>query len=435
VIKFKEHARGVTHNLVANLIVAGGAVAISWYTAHQAIVAGIPRYIAIVIGLGAAALVAFVFAAVSFGLAKRRTKDKSQESPVLEPKLHENCERTISNHELTIRRLQDQNEAQAIRMSAQDDQIKRLQREMNEFKWLREIAAHQQECIQSYVSTHAWITDQSLVDEPLFIDFRFTVTSSAVYKLTATGVSGSIRIGNRRLGNATPNNYPPRLESNELQDLGIGDIGYLTITQPLTRADAVFILNGGNDFMFDGAFIELGVTPDIQRPIRLSPPDIVHNKELRDKYPKLDIKFKRAVYFYIRDRRESGFPALINVGITLDVTLENLRNTKIDIESVHVSLVNVNQPTFRLQPDAGEIYEKRYIDGNGILQVMGDKLKNLDSFPLSIIGRGKVSGCFQFTLEGVEIGAVKKKDTSATLVLTDKYGEHHVGNHDLDHPD
>jgi hypothetical protein len=433
VIKFKEHVRGVTHNLVANLIVVALAAVISWYTAHQAEVAGIPRYKAIVIGLSAATLVAVIFAAVSFGRAKRRTNDVSQDPPIRDPKLHENCERTISNHEATIRRLQNQNETHTIRVSAQDDQLKRLQGEVSDFSWLREIAAYQQHNIHPYIATYASVTDQSLVEEPLFIDFRFSLTSSAVYKLTATAITGSIRIGNRRLGHATPNKYPPRLETNELRDLTIGDTGYLTITQPLTRADAVFILNGGNDFMFDGLSIELSATPDIQRPIRLSPNDIVHNQEVRDKYPKLDIKFKRAVYFYISDRQKPGFPALVNFGITLDLTLENLRSTQIDIETVQVSLVNISQPTFRLQPDAGEIYERRYIDAQGILQVMGGPLRNLASFPITIIRRGKVSGCFQFTLEGVEIGAVKKGDTTASLVLTDKYGEHHAGNYDLDH--
>ena len=298
--------------------------------------------------------------------------------------------------------------------------------------WLRSLAAHQKAYIETYLRTDGWTADHSLVDEPLFIDFRLNFDSSSIYKLTATGLNGSIRIGNRRLGNATPNNYPPRIESNELQDLALGQIGYLTITQPLTRADAIFILNCGADFMFDGLFVELSATPAIQRSIKLSPHNAINNKELRDNYPKLDIKFKRAVYLYIPDRREPGFPELVNLDITLDVTLENLRNTKVEIDSAQVSLVNINQPTFRLQPDAGEIYERRFIDGTGY-QILGDKLKNLASFPLSIIGRGKVSGCFQFTLEGVPIGSVKAKDTSASLILTDKYGEHHVGNHDLNH--
>ena len=73
-----EHARGVTHNLIANLIVAGGAAVIGWVTGHRALLFGLPSYLAILIGLVAAAMVSIVFAAVSVGISKWRIKEKAQ---------------------------------------------------------------------------------------------------------------------------------------------------------------------------------------------------------------------------------------------------------------------------------------------------------------------------------------------------------------------
>lgn len=420
----KRHAEGVTHNTIGSVIstyiVQGVPLLISWLIAHLASLQGLPLYAVILLFLGAFALVTLALNQGRQLLRGRQSQLQGTSAALDSPGGQSDSDKALIESQAHAGKLE-----QALNVARAHNE---------EYEWLVAIAKGQQESIERYIQTDCWITDHSLVEEPLFIDFRFSFQSSSLYKLTATGLSGSIRVGNRRLGNATPNIYPPRIESNELQELAIGETGYLTITQPLTRADAVSVL-GGADFMFDGLSVELETMPSTGRTVKLNPKVTTQN-ELRDKYPKLKIEFKRAVYSYIPlpDRRGGDFPETVSFDITFDVTLENLRNTKIEIESVQVSLVNLNQPTYRLEPDTGEIYERRFINDKGVFCVMGDKLKNLVSSPLSIIGRGKVSGCFQFTLENVPIGAVKAEDTTASLVLTDKYGEHHVGNHDLERP-
>jgi hypothetical protein len=392
----------------------------------------------VVVGLGAVLVLALIGNLIASMLVKL-SKPSAAAPAVLLPEVvggkaevapdHSECERIIRNLESKVGRLQRTDEKQGIQISARDGQIEQLRAELANLGWVREIALWQSTCVERYISTNCRIIDHSLIEEPLFIDFLFSLESSSVYTLTATGVNGLVRMSNRRLGAALPNNYPPRINSNEARDIAIGGTGYLTITQPLTRADAVSILNGGGNFIFDGLVIEFETTPSIERDVKLSPNDSVSNKELREKYPRLDIQFKRAVYFYVIDRRLDDSPVNdYDYGITLDVTIENNRKTKIDIESVQVSLVSPVRPSIQLQPDIGEIYERRSIDKAGNV-VKGKQLKNLATFPLSIIGRGKVSGCFQFSLEGVAIDGLK--DSTASLILMDKYGEHHVGNHDL----
>jgi hypothetical protein len=218
-----------------------------------------------------------------------------------------------------------------------------------------------------------------------------------------------------------------RIESNEAQRLKIGETGFLTVTQPITRADAVFILNGNGEFFFDKLSIELQTFPETESSAKLSPLDSISNKEIREKYPKLDIKFRLAGNFNVVERREDVTSK--DQVITLEVTIENARKNKIDIDSVEVSVVSLSHPRLQLLPDTGEIYEKKFVDTDGSIKPSGKRLKNLAASPLAIIGKGKVSGCFQFPVEDVAIDALT--DASVSLILTDKYGEHHVGNHDL----
>jgi hypothetical protein len=68
----KDHAKGIAHNLIANLIIIGVAGLISWYTANKAYIQGVPPYLAILIGVGAFFLLAIGFAAIAWGIIKFR---------------------------------------------------------------------------------------------------------------------------------------------------------------------------------------------------------------------------------------------------------------------------------------------------------------------------------------------------------------------------
>jgi len=127
-MSFREHVRGVTHNLIANIIIAAGATMISWYTAHQAIVAGTPRYVAILIGLSATALIAFIFAAVSFGVSHWRKHKTPVPSPH-HPQPHEHCETQISNLQSEVSQLREQCSALTAQLAGKREQVKGLQRE------------------------------------------------------------------------------------------------------------------------------------------------------------------------------------------------------------------------------------------------------------------------------------------------------------------
>lgn len=347
-----------------------------------------------------------------------------------QPDIHEECKREIRNLESQVQRLSKHDETQGIQISSRDTRIEQLEAELARLGWLREIAARQSESVDKFVQISWLILGHSLIEKQLFIYFRVRLHSSCVYELTANALSGFIRIGNRPLGSVFPVNQTAIIESNEVQRLKIGETGFLTVTQPLTRDDAVFILNGDNEFFFDRLSIELQTLPETDSRAKLSSLNSsISNKEIREKYPKLDIKFKLAGYFHVVERREEVDSR--DQVITLEVTIENARKTRIDIESVEVSVVSLRHPRLQLLPDTGEIYEKRFVDADGSVKPVGKPLKNLAASLLAIIGRGKVSGCFQFFVEDVAVDALT--GASVSLILTDKYGEHHVGNHDLTH--
>ncbi len=343
---------------------------------------------------------------------------------------HEPCERNIRNLESNVQRLRERDETWGVQVSARDGQIEQLQKGLKEREWLDAIAARQREAMQLYVGIDGMITDDGLTGESLFIDFRFTLQSMSVYTLSVAGVGGTIRFGNRRLGTAVPNVYPPRIASNEdAQNFEISEIGYVTVTQPLTREDAVFILNQSNHFMFDGLFIEVKTAPVIEEGVRLSPNDQISNKELKEKYPKLDIQFETAIHYSIVDRHNPEWERT-GYGIRLDLTIENKRLSNIEIEQIQLSVI-CGDLRSRLQflPDTDEICEQKFIDESGTTQSMGKRFKNLAASRLLILGKGKVFGSLHFSTEKIKIGQLE--GSTASLILTDKYGEHHVGNHDL----
>ena len=366
------------------------------------------------------------------GTFERRSNGEKRVSTVPPAQLadtsHEGCQRQIRNLESQVQRLRKHDETQGIQISSRDARIEQLQEELARFGWLREVAALQSERIDQFVQISCLILGHSLTEEPLFIYFRFRLYSSCVFELTVNALSGFIRTGNRPLGAVFPMNTVARIESNEVQHLKIGETGFLTVTQPLTRDDAVFILNGDNEFFFDRLSIELQ-TFHTESSAKLSALDSISNKEIREKYPKLDIKFKLAGYFHVVNLDEDVTDR--NQAITLEVTIENARKNKIDIDSVQVSVVSLSHPRLELLPDTGEIYEKKFVDIDGSVKPSGKRLKNLAASPMAIIGRGKVTGCFQFSVDEVAIDALT--DASVSLILKDKYGEHHVANNDLTH--
>ena len=76
--RFKEHFKNVVYNLIANLVIVAGGGLISLYTAHQAVIAGVPRYVAVLIGVGVFAVLAVAVAAIAWAVSRFWTPNKSR---------------------------------------------------------------------------------------------------------------------------------------------------------------------------------------------------------------------------------------------------------------------------------------------------------------------------------------------------------------------
>src|ERR1041385_7627905 len=126
------------------------------------------------------------------------------------------------------------------RVSALERALSNLQENYDDTEWLRAIADAQKEAIPKYVVADCWIIEHDLLRDSPFVDFQVRFRSACVYKLSFVQLSGAVRFANQRL---SENAIATR---NLLDKLGVGEIGWVTLRQPLTRDDAIRILNQPN---------------------------------------------------------------------------------------------------------------------------------------------------------------------------------------------
>jgi hypothetical protein len=285
--------------------------------------------------------------------------------------------------------------------------------------WLHERAETQKKALSDYVSTECWIIEHDLLRESPFIDFQVRFHSACVYQLSVIQIQGSVRFANQRLSRDAV------IAQNLVNSLAVNEIGWLTITQPLTREDATRILNQDNDFYFDQLTVELEASPGITDGIVLRPRGSIHSSVLRDRYPRLKMQIK-AVQSFIADMRQQigrSEPAYI----TLEVHVENLRKEDIHVDTIRLATTLSGQ-TIVSVAQAGDIYQEMHITESG-QRANSTPLKNLANLPLVIPGNGKVWGCLQFILEGVDLMDTLGMDNlTSTLTLTDRFGERHSEN-------
>jgi len=111
-------------------------------------------------------------------------------------------------------------------------------------KWLHEIANEQRTNLQRCTRIEGSILQSTrlLGDDP-YIDFRFQLLSFSVYKLSlGDDLKGAVYFGNTRLA------LTPQLTENDVTNVEVGGVGYLTVTQPLRPSEALEILNKQGSF-------------------------------------------------------------------------------------------------------------------------------------------------------------------------------------------
>jgi len=363
----RNTAQGVYQALIAMLVISGGAALLKWLT-------GLPLHWAIVLALATSLVLAPIANIISLMVVRHRKRTSTETS----------------------------NGSSAVTHGCQDT-------------WLHEIAENQAKSLTEYIVTECWIIDDGFFQESPFIEFQIRFYSASVYKVSVTGIQGSIRFHDRQF------QLSPEIAANSVDNLAIGEIGFLTIRQPLTPQDVAFILNWGSTFSFDRFFISAVAAPGIEEVVRLNPHCSPDNKELLKKYPKLEIAMQNVKATMINNLQtwNTGEPDGL---VTMAVRLKNLRQSPIFADTCQL-IVMIKNERCVFSPESGNIWEETYVTKNGDVVNTGKKLNNLaDKLPARIT-QADVAGEIQFVLRGHGV-AISRKVTYQLMVL-DEFGEKH----------
>ena len=403
-----ELFKSITHNTVGNIIstfiLAGAAALLAWMTARSAYLTGQPLYKAMFFGVSLFVLVAIGL--LFFGLAINFIRGRNR-TP------------TESAGDATLQQVPQEVQTQAI--LDLERKLTALQQQFDETQWLREIAGNQRKAIRDYVRTDCWIIDHSLLKEPLFIEFRFVFYSSCLFPLAINTIRGSVRFANSRLSAAAA------ITSDLTQDIVIGGIGWLTISQTLRRDEAVRILNQHNSFYFDQLNVGLeavgyGVTDS-----KKFNSNSIDSRDLQSTYPKLEADFQKSIFRESHNISDQTSGMLINIY----VRLHNPRQVESEIQKIRIT-TQVDGKDYVAYAERNQISEHRIVNDQGVEEFQGIPLKNLappNGDLLQLESKQSREGWFQFIVLGDIFGPLRGQSRpdkiGATLSLIDRFGEEH----------
>jgi hypothetical protein len=291
-------------------------------------------------------------------------------------------------------------------------EVKANEKEPCPDKWLHDIAEEQRKAIHRYIKVERrLIQHHDLLRESPYIDFMFIVSNHSVYKISLGELGGTIGYAGRPLDKA------PMWGGDSLNQLPYGR-GEFRIKQPLTKEDAIYILNNGGSFGFDELKIKVTGNPKVETQ-NLIPPDPIHCQELLKHYPKLEIEIQdsRLIGLWHLDEPEKPFSdgALIGSVVTLQVHFENPRAQAVDVRGFKL---DTNPYVARITPaEAGAIYPFPHSRNEK------ERLENLNQCPIHAEQRQPFDGWLQFQLKGVKPDELQ--GATPTLLIVDSSGEKH----------
>lgn len=282
-------------------------------------------------------------------------------------------------------------------------------------EWLHEVARQQAETLDQFIKIECSLSNDGVFRPSAFLEFSFRLYSASVYRLTVTGIDGTIRFASLELESS-----PTAIVENETKDLGIGQVRTFVVKQPLTSEEVTNVLNQTNTFNFDRFGLLVAAVPAIKgQPIRITPRCTCDNKILSKKYPALEIAVLNLKAGAIVDLRNHFN---WNAMITMEVSLKNLRSEPIVVESFELELT-LKEETYNSVAETGDIWEKKTIDKDGNLTTRDKVANNLaDRLPLRLPKTD--SGNVQFIIS--RVGAVIiSNQFSYKLFAVDKFGQRH----------
>jgi hypothetical protein len=258
----KKHATAVAHHIIADLIVAGGAGMISWYTAHRAFLHGVSDYVAILIGVGVFFVIAVGYAAIVWAGAIRRTRE--QKSPA-------ETAQEIDFSPSAIEKLSSEKQSLEEALSQRRSEIASLEKQLKTSQ--DRLLAHEQ-LIRTAVDDKAAIKDLVMVCsiEPLkvtdkgavHLEFRWVFLNMALCDVSVPSIAGFITFHKNGVVKGVPFRIAPTLEEKvAAQNRAFRIEGRFIIQQDFQSSlEADDVLDSSPDSYYDFSNLIVALTGD-----------------------------------------------------------------------------------------------------------------------------------------------------------------------------
>jgi hypothetical protein len=284
-------------------------------------------------------------------------------------------------------------------------------------KWLHDIAEDQVRTLYRWVHLKdcSYSSNSELLRSDPFVEFSLIVDNRSVYDVCFDDLAGYVDFAGRRLNERVTWEQRP-------DSITHGNVAQLVIHQPLTKDDAIHILNTPVGGMFGFSKLEIkaagyGDSKNFLNPRPLHTDSLYFtNEELLKQYPKLQLKINSA---HIQGLWEPDANIWIDgtIGsiINLEVHFDNPRRKAVDILSFKLdNSPNMNRVTLAAQGEIFNLPNKSF---------PSTPLDNLNSCPIHAEKGISFDGWLQFILRGIQPQTLV--GGTPTLIVVDSSGEEH----------
>ncbi len=257
-----------------------------------------------------------------------------------------------------------------------------------------------------------------------YVVFKITILNASVYPISIAedSVKGNVYLGSQMLSKDV------KIIENSARYCDHGKSDYFLLSLWLSAEEVACVLNAPDDadaFRLGhlDIFIKGGSPEHNIESKKLGLYGVsLSSKPLREHHPKLKIEIQRNELRDFFDLSK-GNDWEVGCYINMRIALENPRLQPAEIQSFRLR-VGVGDKQQTKRAEAGEISDRRGIDTDGTVRIVGTKLSNLNRQPLSVEQDSPpLSGDLQFIFMGVLVDEID--DSNATLIITDVKGEEH----------
>lgn len=285
--------------------------------------------------------------------------------------------------------------------------------------WLHQVAEDQRKAIRDFVEVESFLLNFDVLDDSyLYIEIRFSVRSLCVYTLSLKRIDGFINFNNK------PLHDPPAIASNELKDVTIGNVGWVTLRQKLKVEEAASILNYDTGFSFHELQVELNAEPGGIESGSLYLDSQVSNRRILEETPKLKMEVLKTTVDGLYDRETHPGEDSPELGSVINVWVKVQNPRRVPVEVRRFKLLTVVGQERHTSAQEGQICDVTLLQFGEIKQTR-NLLKNLNNCPMSLEPKsGPVEGWLQFIVRDVGCHWLVSGN-EVTLIAVDSRGEEH----------